>query len=98
MPNVTIAPLPDLATVVSRDPEVHSGELVFAGTRVPVRALLDHMRHGHTVDNFLEGFPTVERWQAEGFLELAAEGKLGQYGAADGGRAPAHFGRDRRGP
>ena len=82
MPNVAVAPLPDPTAVVSREPDVHSGDLVFVGTRVPVRALLDSIRHGRTIDDFLEGFPTVERWQAEGFVALAAEERLGQYGVA----------------
>ena len=45
----------------------------FRGTRVPVQMLLDHLKHGHTIDNFLESCPTVSREQAELFLELAGE-------------------------
>lgn len=59
--------------VVSRDPEVHSGALVFAGTRVPVETLVDYLKGGHSIDDFLDGFPSVERWQVEGFLELSPE-------------------------
>ncbi len=57
--------------VVSRDPEVHSGDLVFAGTRVPVDTLVDYLKGSSSLDEFLEDFPTVERWQAESFLELS---------------------------
>ena len=41
--------------VVSRDPEVHSGDLVFAGTRVPVDSLIDALKAGQSIDDFLEG-------------------------------------------
>ena len=56
--------------VVSRDPDVLSGELVFAGTRVPVETLIDYLKAGETIDRFLEGFPTVDREQAETYLEM----------------------------
>jgi uncharacterized protein (DUF433 family) len=59
--------------LVARDPDVHSGALVFAGTRVPVDTLIDYLKAGDSIDHFLEGFPTVERWQVEGFLELSPE-------------------------
>lgn len=59
--------------IVDRDPEVHSGDLVFRGTRVPVDTLTDILRAGGTLDEFLEGYPTVERWQAESFLEMSPE-------------------------
>ena len=59
--------------VMSRDPEVVSGALVFTGTRVPVDILIDYLRAGDSLDRFLEGFPTVTREQAEGFLEIALE-------------------------
>lgn len=64
----------NLHRVVSRDPEVHSGDLVFAGTRVPVDTLVDYLKRGHSIHDFLEGFPSVERWQVEAFLELSPEG------------------------
>ena len=56
--------------VVSRDPEVVSGALVFAGTRVPVQTLIDYLKSGETLDRFLDGFPSVNREQAEAYLEL----------------------------
>ena len=56
--------------IVSRDPEVLSGALVFAGTRVPVKTLIDYLKSGETLDRFLDGFPTVEREQAEAYLEM----------------------------
>ena len=59
--------------VVSRDPEIVSGALVFAGTRVPVQTLIDYLKAGDPLERFLEGFPTVTRKQAESFLEVALE-------------------------
>ena len=59
--------------IVSRDPGVMSGELVFAGTRVEVKTLIDYLKGGHTLDDFLKGFPTVSREQAEAYLETTME-------------------------
>ena len=63
----------ELAEVVSRDPEVHSGDLVFAGTRVPVETLVAYLIKGSSISEFLESFPTVERWQVESYLEFSPE-------------------------
>lgn len=59
-----------LDQIISRDPDIVSGALVFRGTRVPVQTLIDYIKSGETLDRFLEGFPTVTREQAEGYLEL----------------------------
>jgi uncharacterized protein (DUF433 family) len=58
--------------VVTSSPEVLSGTPVFAGTRVPVQALIDVLEGGQTIDDFLDGFPTVKREQIVAFLEEAA--------------------------
>lgn len=50
-----------------------SGLPVFAGTRVPVQTLLDYLKGGDSIDEFLEGFPTVTREQVIAFLEEAEE-------------------------
>jgi len=50
-----------------------SGAPVFAGTRVPVRALLDYIEAGDSLDEFLEDFPGVAREEAVRFLEQATE-------------------------
>ena len=55
--------------VVSRNPEIMGGAAVFAGTRVPVQTLLDYLEAGESIDDFLEGFPSVTRRQAIAFLE-----------------------------
>jgi len=54
---------------VSTDPEVMSGKPVFAGTRVPVETLLDYIVDGHTLDVFLDNFPTVKREDAVRVLQ-----------------------------
>ena len=56
---------------ISCSPDVMSGTPVFAGTRVPVQTLLDYLEGGETIDDFLEGFPTVTRKQVIVFLEEA---------------------------
>lgn len=63
----------DATQIVSRDPEVVSGELVFAGTRVPVKNLIDYLRAGDTLNTFLEDFPSVAREQAEGYLQMTLD-------------------------
>lgn len=50
-------------TVISRSPNVMSGTAVFSGTRVPVQSLLDYLAGGHTLEEFLDDFPTVSREQ-----------------------------------
>lgn len=59
--------------VVSRNPEVVSGALVFKGTRVPVEVLIQHLAAGDTLEDFLEGFPGVSREQAVAYLEMTPE-------------------------
>ena len=58
--------------IVMSSPDVLSGAPVFAGTRVPVQALIDYLEGGETIDDFLTGFPTVTREQVIEFLEEAA--------------------------
>jgi uncharacterized protein (DUF433 family) len=59
--------------VVSRDPDVMGGAPVFCGTRVPVQTLLDYLEGGESIDQFLEGFPSVTREQVIAFLEQARD-------------------------
>jgi uncharacterized protein (DUF433 family) len=59
--------------VVVTDPQIMSGTPCFAGTRVPIRNLLDYLEAGDSLDDFLEQFPTVSRSQAVEFLEQPAE-------------------------
>lgn len=59
--------------IVSRDPNVMNGALVFADTRVPVDTLIQHLAAGDSLEDFLEDFPTVRREQAIAYLEMALE-------------------------
>ena len=54
---------------VERDAGKLSGAWVFKGTRIPVRALLQNLEDGATVDDFLEWFPGVTRQQVDAVLE-----------------------------
>ena len=57
--------------LINRDPDIMSGTPVFMGTRVPVKTIIDYLQGGHTMDEFLEDFPSVSREQALAVLELA---------------------------
>jgi uncharacterized protein (DUF433 family) len=57
------------SAVVTSSPNVLGGTPVFAGTRVPVEALLDYLEGGDSIDDFLQGFPSVTREQVVTFLE-----------------------------
>jgi uncharacterized protein (DUF433 family) len=67
-----------VSSVVSQDPDVLGGEPVFAGTRVPVKSLFDHLEAGDSIDYFLEGFPSVKREQVIALLEEAREHAVAQ--------------------
>ncbi len=62
-----------LSEVLSRDPEVMSGAVVFKGTRVPVSALFEYLEAGDGLAEFLLDFPTVERQQAEASIRLVLD-------------------------
>ena len=48
-----------MAQAITRDPEIMHGVPVFRGTRVPVKNLFDYLEGGESIDEFLDGFPTV---------------------------------------
>ncbi len=60
-------------SVISCSPEVMGGTPVFSGTRVPVQTLLDYLESGESIDDFLAGFPSVNREQVIEFLEQAKD-------------------------
>jgi uncharacterized protein (DUF433 family) len=70
--------MPDIRSIIHSDPDIHSGDPVFVGTRVPVRTLLDYIEGGDSIDVFLDNFPSVTREQAVAFLEEAARTALVQ--------------------
>ena len=59
--------------IITATPDVMGGTPVFAKTRVPVQTLLDYLKAGESIDDFLEGFPTVTKEQVVAFLEEAEE-------------------------
>lgn len=59
--------------VISLNSDVMGGTPVFIGTRVPVQTLLDYLEAGESIDDFLEGFPSVSREQVVEFLEQAKD-------------------------
>ena len=65
-----------MSSVVKIDPEIMSGAPCFAGTRVPIQNLIDYLEGGDSIDEFLDGFPTVSREQVIAFLEEAKERML----------------------
>lgn len=58
-------------TLISQDPEIMSGALVFSGTRVPIKTLFDYLEGGERLAEFLDDFPTVEKSHAISVLEMA---------------------------
>ncbi|MEQ1859151.1 MAG: DUF433 domain-containing protein [Chthoniobacteraceae bacterium] len=63
----------DLKGIIHSDPEILGGTPVFAGTRVPLQNLIDSLEGGESIDDFLEGFPSVKREQ---FIAVIEAGKL----------------------
>ena len=63
----------EMAQVFHRDLEIMGGTPVFTGTRVPVQNLVDYLEGGQSLDDFLVGFPTVQREQVIAFIEAAKE-------------------------
>jgi uncharacterized protein (DUF433 family) len=67
-------------SVVIQDREIHSGEPVFRGTRVPFQTLLDYLEGGETLDEFLQQYPGMNREQAIAALEEAKTLLLARFG------------------
>jgi uncharacterized protein (DUF433 family) len=61
------------APVIHSDPEILGGTPVFVGTRVPLKNLIDYLRGGHSVDEFLDDFPSVSHEQVVSVLVEAME-------------------------
>lgn len=54
--------------LITSTPDILGGTPVFRGTRVPVQTLIEYLEGGQTIDEFLDGFPTVSREQVIAFL------------------------------
>jgi len=65
------------SSIISISPEIMGGTPVFAGTRVPIETLLDYLKSGESIDDFLDGFPTVSREQVIALLEEAGKQLIG---------------------
>jgi uncharacterized protein (DUF433 family) len=61
------------ASVIHSDPDILGGTPVFVGTRVPFRNLIDYLERNHSLDEFLDSFPSVSPEQAVASLEAAHE-------------------------
>jgi len=59
------------STYVIVDREILGGTPVFAGTRVPIRVLFEHLEAGDSLEVFLQDFPSVSRELAVHVLEDA---------------------------
>lgn len=59
--------------LITVNPQIQGGVPVFAGTRVPVKALFDYLEGGESLDRFLDDFPSVARDVAVAVLEQARE-------------------------
>jgi uncharacterized protein (DUF433 family) len=62
-----------MSSVVQISQDILGGTPVFAGTRVPIQTLVDYLKAGDSIEEFLEGFPTVSRAQVISFLQEAGE-------------------------
>jgi uncharacterized protein (DUF433 family) len=61
----------DLKGIVHSDPEIMGGTPVFVGTRVPLQNLIDYLEGGESIEDFLDGFPSVQRGQVIAVIEAA---------------------------
>ena len=73
--------MPPSNSIITRSDDVLGGIPVFAGTRVPVQALIDCLEAGDRIDEFLADFPTVTREQAVTALEMAREALIRDAGS-----------------
>jgi uncharacterized protein (DUF433 family) len=64
-----MAPLP--TPLITSNPDRLGGTAVFTGTRVPVNTLIEYLKAGHPLDQFLDDYPSVTREHAVAVLELA---------------------------
>ncbi len=65
-----------MSSVIKIERQIMSGTPCFAGTRVPIQHLMHYLEGGDSIEDFLDGFPTVSREQVIAFLEEAKESAL----------------------
>ena len=71
-----------VSSVIHSDPEILVGTPVFVGTRVPFRNLIDYLARNHSLDEFLDAFPTVSKEQAVAALEAAHDAVMARARSA----------------
>jgi uncharacterized protein (DUF433 family) len=73
----------NLKGIVHSDPEIMGGTPVFVGTRVPLQNLIDYLEGGESIEDFLDGFPSVKREQIIAVIEAAKLKMLETVGDAN---------------
>ncbi len=61
----------ELKGIIHSDPEIMGRTPVFVGTRVPLQNLIDYLEGGESIEDFLDGFPSVKREQVIAVIEAA---------------------------
>ena len=56
--------------IININKNILGGTPVFQGTRGPVKNLLDYFEGGETIDDFLNGFPSVTKEQVLELLKI----------------------------
>lgn len=69
-----------LSQYITIDREIAAGVPVFKGTRVAIKTLFDYLEES-SLEEFLLGYPSVSREQAEAVIELAASKLLSDLAA-----------------
>lgn len=59
-----------ISDIITISTEIQSGAPVFSKTRVPIKILFDYLKHGDTVEEFIHDYPSVQREQVMGLLDL----------------------------
>ena len=72
----------DLKGIIHSNPDIMGGTPVFVGTRVPLQNLIDALEGGESIEEFLEGFPSVARSQAIAVIEAGQLKMLEMIGYA----------------
>jgi uncharacterized protein (DUF433 family) len=62
-----------MTPIIHSDPEIVGGTPVFYGTRVPVQSLIDWLEAGHSLTDWLDNFPSVQKEQVMAFLNAAKD-------------------------